>query len=67
VFERFSQGTAFMTREHGGTGLGLALVREFVRLMGGEVRLESELGKGAYFEFWLPELNRATPDAGPAL
>jgi len=67
VFERFNQGTAFMTREHGGTGLGLALVREFVRLMGGEVRLESELGKGAYFEFWLPELNRATPDAGPAL
>lgn len=67
VFERFSQGTAFMTREHGGTGLGLALVREFVRLMGGEVRLESELGKGAYFEFWLPEFNRATPDAGPAL
>jgi signal transduction histidine kinase len=65
VFERFRQGTAFMTREHGGTGLGLALVREFVGLMGGEVRLESEPGKGAYFEFWVPELNQATPEAGP--
>ena len=65
VFERFRQGTAFMTREHGGTGLGLALVREFVGLMGGEVRLESEPGKGAYFEFWVPELNQAAPEAGP--
>ena len=65
VFERFRQGTAFMTREHSGTGLGLALVREFVGLMGGEVRLESEPGKGAYFEFWVPELNQAAPEAGP--
>jgi len=70
VFERFRQATAFMTREHGGTGLGLALVREFVRLMGGEVRLESVPGEGAYFEFWVPEGNQAAlspaaPSAGP--
>lgn len=68
VFERFHQATAFVTREHGGTGLGLALVREFVGLMGGQVRLESTPGQGSYFEFWVPELTgRATlSPAAPA-
>ncbi len=60
VFERFRQATSFVTREHGGTGLGLALVREFIKLMGGELRLTSQLGLGSYFEFSVPELNRAT-------
>jgi signal transduction histidine kinase len=58
VFERFRQATSFVTREHGGTGLGLALVREFVKLMGGELTLSSQLGEGAYFEFSIPELNQ---------
>lgn len=66
IFERFNQGTAFMTREHGGIGLGLALVREFVRLMDGEVRLVSELGSGAYFEIRVPSLSQAAPEADPA-
>lgn len=71
VFERFRQATAFITRAHGGTGLGLALVREFVGLMGGEVRLESRPGEGSYFEFRVPELgaagvSRAAPAADPA-
>lgn len=61
VFERFRQATAFITREHGGTGLGLALAREFVHLMGGEIRLESVLGEGAYFEFWVPLVSPAAP------
>lgn len=56
VFERFHQATSFITREHGGTGLGLALVREFVHLMGGKLQLTSELGKGSSFEFSIPEL-----------
>ncbi len=59
IFERFRQATSFVTREHGGTGLGLALVREFVNLMGGKLRLTSQLGLGAYFEFSVPELNQA--------
>jgi signal transduction histidine kinase len=59
VFERFRQATSFVTREHGGTGLGLALVREFIKLMGGELHLTSQLGLGSYFEFSLPELNQA--------
>lgn len=57
VFERFRQATAFVTREHGGTGLGLALAREFVQLMGGTLHLSSQLGVGSYFEFSIPELN----------
>jgi signal transduction histidine kinase len=58
VFERFRQATSFVTREHGGTGLGLALVREFVKLMGGRLQLNSQLGVGSYFEFAIPELNQ---------
>ena len=65
IFERFRQAAAFITREHGGTGLGLALVREVVGLMGGEVRLESELGRGSYFEFWIPLATGVSP-AAPA-
>lgn len=57
VFERFHQATSFVTREHGGTGLGLALVREFVKLMGGQLHLTSELGKGSYFEFSIPQMH----------
>ena len=65
VFERFRQATSFVTREHGGTGLGLALVREFVKLMGGQLQLTSQLGHGAYFEFSIPELNQATRATSP--
>jgi len=54
IFEKFRQASSFVTREHGGTGLGLALVRELVTLMGGEITLVSNPGAGARFEFWLP-------------
>lgn len=54
IFDKFRQTTAFMTREHGGTGLGLSLVKDMVELMGGQIRLESKPGEGAYFEFWIP-------------
>jgi len=61
VFERFRQASAFTSREHGGTGLGLALVKEMVALMGGSVRLESEPGQGAYFEFRIPLASQTGP------
>lgn len=54
IFERFRQAGDFVTRNHGGTGLGLALVREFATLMRGSIHLESEEGQGACFELRLP-------------
>jgi signal transduction histidine kinase len=54
VFEEFKQVGRDYTRKAEGTGLGLALVRRFVELHGGEVRLESALGKGSTFTITLP-------------
>lgn len=54
IFERFRQAGDFVTREHGGTGLGLALVKEFLHLMGGEVSITSVVGQGTTFHCHLP-------------
>jgi PAS domain S-box-containing protein len=55
IFERFRQGDSSTTREHGGLGLGLAIVRHLVELHGGEVKARSEgPGKGAEFVVELP-------------
>jgi len=54
VFEEFKQVGRDYTRKAEGTGLGLALTKRFVELHGGEIRLESALGKGATFTFTLP-------------
>jgi CheY-like chemotaxis protein/anti-sigma regulatory factor (Ser/Thr protein kinase) len=54
VFERFVQAESGTTRRFGGSGLGLALCREMVRAMGGEIRVESEPGVGSVFRVALP-------------
>ncbi|MCG6988131.1 MAG: cell wall metabolism sensor histidine kinase WalK [Gemmatimonadetes bacterium] len=54
IFERFYRADSARARDAGGTGLGLAIVRHLVRAMGGQVRAESELGKGTTIRFTLP-------------
>ena len=54
LFEEFSQADAATTRRYGGTGLGLALSRRLCRMMGGDIAVTSEAGRGSTFTIRLP-------------
>jgi signal transduction histidine kinase len=62
IFMPFEQADQSTTREHGGTGLGLTISRRLVELMGGELRVRSEVGVGSTFTILLPLPICAEPD-----
>ncbi|MCP4137088.1 MAG: AAA family ATPase [bacterium] len=62
VFESFEQADGSISREYGGTGIGLSIVKQLVELHGGNIWVESQVGKGSRFMFTLPQWKGDIPE-----
>jgi signal transduction histidine kinase len=63
LFQPYQQATDSTAKQYGGTGLGLSISRQFCRLMGGELSVTSEPGKGSTFTVTLPSRVTETAEA----
>lgn len=63
IFERFRQGSESLARNYEGAGLGLAISKAYVEMLGGKIWVESELGKGSAFYFFLPFRSKTSSES----
>ena len=63
LFQEFSQASSTTASKYGGTGLGLVISRRFCKMMGGDITVESEPGRGSTFTIRLPRIVEVPAEA----